>query len=137
MMLPLVFIWLLHVALLLSIFSAVSASGIDGEVDSSMEKRRLIVILSSILLIAAPDTFGCKNGKPKRKQSQHCKWKRRFVFNIFQEMGLTFVRRSYRMDAESFYKLHQTIKKYMTKKKSPRNKKKKDNGKNRVITTIV
>jgi hypothetical protein len=81
----------------------------------------------------------CIGSKEKRKKpaSPHRKITTKTVYEIFSELAPTYVCHAYQIDEDSFYHLHRLLRKYMVKKKSFNNKKKKDSGKNGIITTIV
>jgi len=85
--------------------------------------NRFFVATCAVLIAAAPDLFGLEddNNNPGRK---YVKRKRKYVHDIFNELGPHYVCHAYRMEPASFWKLCRLLRPWMTKvsakKKEPR-----------------
>ena len=101
----------------------------------------MMLITTICLMIEPPESFGDVGMKsePPRPFRAHRNRVHRTVMSIFEEMGPTYVRQAYRMEAESFWKLHSMLRPGLEKKDKKRSKKKKhrDGAKNGLITTSV
>jgi hypothetical protein len=128
-MLPLTL--LTYFLLLFSIALAVFSNGEYGT-----GSHRMIVLSTIILLIETPDVFGLQPVLEKRKQSPARKRKRQTVMSIFNEMGPIYVRHAYRMEADSFWKLHAILRPHLETEHSE-TKKHKDGTVNGLIPTSV
>ena len=115
----------------LLLFSAASAVKADAE------SNRMIVLSTIILLIEDPGSFGLEPPKPKRQQASARKRSRRTVLSIFNEMGPVYVRRVYRMDADSFWRLHKILRPHLERKEADRKKKHRDGAVNGLIPTSI
>ena len=85
----------------LSLF--VPASGSPGNGSHPLEDPiKFAQTFVSLLAAADPELF---DGKAKREGKPHRERKRRYVNDIFNELGPHYVRRAYRMEPASFWKL--------------------------------
>ena len=98
-MLYLFSIWFIRIFLLFVIVSAIKDN--DNVASCTSDISRLIVLLTTILLVVTPAAFG-ERKKKDDQWSPHIKRKRKFVWQIFRELGPTYVRQAYRMDEDSF-----------------------------------
>jgi hypothetical protein len=87
-------VWIVQLLLL---FSIVAVMETDDGFSIMDEKSRLVIVLSVILLVAAPEAFGEKKKECKTPRP-HCNWTMHSVWSIFQELGPTYVRQAYQMD---------------------------------------
>jgi hypothetical protein len=119
------------------LFAIIAAAESDPGGNGFFEgKSKLIVTLTSLLFVTAPEAFGT-NIRKKVPRLPHRRSKKCRVWQIFQELGPTYIRWAYCMDKYSFYKLHHMLKKYMTKRRHANNKRKKNSGKNGTISSVV
>jgi hypothetical protein len=75
-------------------------------------RSNFAVFACSLVMAIAPETLGLqvkREGKPHRKR------KRKYVNDIFNELGPYYVRRAYRMEPASFWKLCQLLRKHVIK----------------------
>jgi hypothetical protein len=102
------FTGLLHFLLLFSI--GIAASN-DGEYSSGSYK--MIIISTIFLMIEVPDIFGLEQKTPKAVRPPHRNRRCCSVGSIFDEMGPNYVKQAYRMDSNSFWKLHKMLQPYL------------------------
>jgi hypothetical protein len=95
-----------------------------------LDKRANFATVACALVIAlAPDTLGLQQ---KKVGHAHRKRKRKFVNDIFNELGPYYVRRAYRMEPNSFWRLCQLLRRFVVKEPSLK-KKFKNGAKNGLI----
>ena len=130
--------------LFLLIFSIATAIGIDES--SGTGSQQMIIITTIFLIIDSPELFGGlglapDNIKRYSKPRPHRHRKRRSVMSIFEEMGPNYVRWAYRMEQESFWKLHSLLRPYLEQRdqrqEGSNQKKHRDGAKNGLIPTSV
>ena len=132
---------LLGLSTLFSLLELASAAFyVEG--DGFLSKARLGMIQTAVLLLNyyQVELGISKPTKPKAKHESHRQRTRKNVSDIFQEFGPTFVRRAYRMQESSFWKLEAILHPYMkraaktkSKKRSTRTKKHKNGARNGLI----
>jgi hypothetical protein len=78
-----------------------------------LDKRGNFAVVACALVVAfAPETVGLLERKAGRP---HLKRKRKYVNDIFNELGPYYVRRAYRMEPASFWKLCQLLRPFLVK----------------------
>jgi hypothetical protein len=78
-----------------------------------LDNRSNFTLFACSLVIAiAPETLGLE---AKRSGKKHRKRKRKYVNDIFNELGPYYVRRAYHMEPASFWKLCQLLRCHITK----------------------
>jgi DDE superfamily endonuclease len=92
-------------------------------------QANFITISTALLLCVTPEIFGDHDVGSKRKEersSYHIKRVRKSVNEIFAQLGPHYVRRAYRMDEASFWKLCRILRPHLqgTKRKIGKNKSK-------------
>ena len=90
-----------------------------------------------MLLDVMPEAFGMEVEEEKRKTSPHRPRTRKNVNDTFAELGPYYVRRAYRMHADSFWALHRLLKVGIVSAKPFRTKTHKDGAKNGLIPSTV
>jgi len=127
--------------LALLVFLCISGLVVAAETgESAAAGLKLASVFSALLLSGTGLAGGDDNddddeGKGKREQNPHRERTRRFVNQIFQELGPYCLRRAYRMDAASFWELHRILKPYIESKKKQTHHKK--GAKNGLISTEI
>jgi DDE superfamily endonuclease len=119
---------------LLFLLSTVAAVEEDGGF-ATEDPYRLMSMLVSVVLASFPAEFG-EGGPPRRPSVSPIKRKRRSVKDIFRELGPTYSRRAYRMDEESFFRLHKILQRHLKSPASPK-KKWRNGSPNGLITTCA
>ena len=112
-------------------------------VGSILESGQLGTIVSALLVVIFPKEIGISSVSrrkvvkaPPRIDAR--KRKRRLVHSIFEELGPYYVKRAYRMDEASFWKLHRMLASLMSPKKNANSKKKhKDGATNGLIVSSI
>jgi hypothetical protein len=124
------FLW----ALLLA---TVAAAGSTKESTLCEDKLRLVILLVSVLLCLFPEEFGFQEEESVPRPSLYpIERERKFVSNIFRELGPTYSKRAYRMTPASFYSLHRLLWQFLNRPQS--GKKKNRNGStNGLVTTVA
>jgi hypothetical protein len=87
------------------------------------DKSQLVIIIVSVLLSLFPEEFGFMSPPVVGPSLYAIKRERKFVSDIFRELGPSYSKRAYRMSEASFYKLHRLLWRFLnrppsTKKKS-------------------
>ena len=110
--------------LLLFLLLWISVDGVAHHDDGFLfaDKGRLCFIILATLMAACPYEFGLGSESFGKGADYHINRKRRPVYDIFRELGPGYVRRAYRMDAASFWELHQLLLPHLKKKKSRKKK---------------
>jgi DDE superfamily endonuclease len=99
------------VGFLLLLWLSVALRAVSGH--PLMDKRSNFAVVACALVIAlAPGTVGFHS---KRKGHAHRQRKRKYVNDIFNELGPYYVRRAYRMEPSSFWKLCQLLRPFLVK----------------------
>ena len=101
--------------------------------------RSFVAITQGTLLDILQDDFGMVEEHVPEKVPPHRQRNRRQVNDIFNEQGPTYVRRAYRMHADSFWALHKLLKNGIAKaaEEAKGTKKHRNGAKNGVISTSV
>lgn len=119
-------------------FGVVLGQENGGSIGSSSGIASLVVTL---IMAVLPADFGVGSPPKKRKRGSRDKpiieRTRKYVNDIFKELGPSYVRRAYRMDAEAFWNLHRLLKPHMVKDRAPRVSPGKKGAVNGLITTPV
>ena len=124
-------------ALLLLVFIVGSALA-QGDEEGQSNSAVFATLFMGILAAAFQDDIGFDTEEvEKRKQAAHRNRTRKYVNQIFDELGPYYVRRAYRMDASTFWCLHRTLKPYFPPPPPLRGKKKRAGAKSGRITTPV
>jgi hypothetical protein len=92
-----------------------------------MVKSNFAVVACALVVALAPDSLGLQ---ARKKGHVHRKRKRKYVNDIFNELGPYYVRRAYRMESTSFWKLCTLLRPYLVK---PSKKKCRNGAKNGLI----
>jgi DDE superfamily endonuclease len=99
------------VGLLLLLWLLVALRSVGGH--PLMDKRSNFAVVACALVIAlAPEAVGLQ---VKKKGYAHRQRKRKYVNSIFNELGPYYVRRAYRMEPSSFWKLCQLLRPHLVK----------------------
>jgi DDE superfamily endonuclease len=112
----------------------------SDEEEEERHGRLVAVVMSHVAVALESDSSESEEEKQPRRAPRDLPRDRtrRTVASIFKEQGPYYVRRAYRMDEESFWKLHELLQPYMVSLRSERGKKRKkhrNGGKNGLITT--
>ena len=101
---------LLWVLLLVDFVESVALDGLSSGVTA--DKAKLLSITLAALLSTVPEELGYHDARTKRAPSfvDHICRKRRSVDSVMDELGPIYVRRAYRMDRSSFWKLCHVLK---------------------------
>ena len=97
-------------------------------------QANFITLTTALLLCETPDIFGFEN--KKREAPAAVPRTRKSVYQIFSEFGTHYVKRAYRMDESSFWRLCRLLRPYMNIKRAVskgRGSRKKNGAKNGVI----
>jgi DDE superfamily endonuclease len=119
----------------------------DEEISAEIlaEQTRFLLVVVAVLIAAFPDQFGYGEKKEAiahtvpdvpRPSFHAIARERKYVHEIFAELGPYYVRRAYRMKGSSFWNLHRMVHKHLRPKRSKK-KKHKNGATNGVITTPV
>jgi DDE superfamily endonuclease len=92
-----------------------------------MVRSNFAVVACALVVALAPDSLGLQS---KKKGHAHRKRKRKYVNDIFNELGPYYVRRAYRMEPTSFWKLCTMLRPFFVK---PSKKKCRNGAKNGLI----
>jgi len=109
---------------------------VDGASGVTADKGKLLSITLAALFATVPEEFGCHdNGQKKRAPSfvDHIKRARRCVHSIMAELGPSYVRRAYRMEPSSFWKLYQILRPELEGRSARRRHKQRKGAKNGTI----
>jgi DDE superfamily endonuclease len=98
--------------------------------------RRFICVTQTVLGASYPEEIGLESGDPKEQGNSHRERTRKRVNDIFNEQGPYYVRRAYRMHADSFWMLHGLLKEDIGRVE-PSEKTHKNGARNGLITTSV
>lgn len=93
-------------------------------------KGNFLLVACAMVLALDPESVGLH---PKKVASTHRNRKRKYVNDIFNELGPYYVRRAYRMEPASFWKLCRLLRPFVVKVN--KEKKWKNGAKNGLITT--
>jgi hypothetical protein len=131
------FVWFICFVRLLSVVATASP---NDKVHASIvqDKIKFIILITLIVSLTIPKAISI-GLKEKRKKTVAPHWKRthKSVYEIFGELGLTYICHVYQEDEDFFYYLHRLLRKYIVKKKKKLNNKKKKGSGNRSLWRVV